>query len=237
MSTLIPEWVDRALRQALPGRCAFCLGTAAPGAPWCASCFVELPWNPSACPRCGEPQSGPAGRLCGACLRQPPAFDRTHAPLRYDGEVLGLVQRFKFHASPRAGAVLLALLANGLAEASLAWPEALVPVPLHPRRARERGFDQAEWLARRLARRVGCPLGCAVRVRDTRSQRGLGRVARRRNLRQAFRVEGALPRRVALVDDVMTTGGTLDALARACRQAGAEAVEVWVVARTPLGRG
>ncbi|WP_245682191.1 ComF family protein [Billgrantia gudaonensis] len=237
MSTLSENWVDKALRYALPGRCAFCLGATDPGQPWCTGCFAELPWNLAACPRCGEPQYGAAGRVCGACLSRPPAFDRTHAPLCYAGEVLGLVQRFKFHASPRAGTVLLALLESALPETVRAWPEAMVAVPLHPQRARQRGFDQAEWLARRLVRRLGCPLKRAVRVRDTRSQRGLDRTARRRNLSEAFRIGGVLPRRVVLVDDVMTTGGTLDALARACRQAGAEAVEVWVVARTPLDRG
>ncbi|QTF91487.1 phosphoribosyltransferase family protein, partial [Halomonas sp. BM-2019] len=114
------------------------------------------------------------------------------------------------------------------------WPQAVVPVPLHPRRARERGFDQAEWLARRLARRLEVPLRRARRVRHTPSQRGLDRAERRANLRDAFRVEAALPPRVVLLDDVMTTGATLDALAAACRRAGAAEVEAWAVARTPL---
>ncbi|TFH88261.1 ComF family protein [Billgrantia azerbaijanica] len=234
LSTGLLDWVDRELRRALPGRCAFCLGAGERGCPWCAPCFAALPWNQPACPCCGEPGvDGLAGRICGACLREPPGFARTQAPLRYVGEVAGLMQRFKFQASPRAGTVLVALLEAGLPAERRAWPEALVAVPLHPRRARARGFDQAHWLASRLARRLALPMVRAVRRRDTRSQRGLDRAGRRRNLRHAFAVERALPRRVVLLDDVMTTGSTLDALARACRESGAEEVEVWAVARTP----
>ncbi|MDI5934078.1 ComF family protein [Halomonas kalidii] len=237
MSTAWIDLVDGALRRALPGRCAFCLAPGSDGHPWCEACFASLPWNLPACPCCAELQPGQlAGRLCGVCLRLPPAYDRARVPLRYEGEVAGLVRRFKFHASPRAGTVLLDLLMAGLSAEALAWPAAVVPVPLHPRRARERGFDQAGWLARRLARRSGRPLIEAERRRDTRSQRGLDRRERRANLRGAFRVEAALPSRVVLVDDVMTTGATLDALAVACRRAGAERVEVWAVARTPLGK-
>ncbi len=154
--------------------------------------------------------------------------------LRYEGDVARLMQRFKFHASPRAGTVLLELLERGLPQEALAWPQALVPVPLHPQRARERGFDQAGWLARRLARRYRLALHRAQRLNHTRSQRGLDRAERYRNLRNGFLVEGGLPSRVALLDDVMTTGATLDALAQACRAAGAREVEAWAVARTPL---
>ncbi len=227
--------VDEALRRALPGRCAFCLAPALGERPWCAACHEALPWNLPACPHCAEPQPGAlAGRPCGACLRRPPAFDRARVPLRYEAEVSGLVQRFKFHASPRAGAILLALLEESLTASARAFPGALMGVPLHPARARERGFDQADWLARRLARRLGVPHRVAHRRRDTRSQRGLDRSERRANLRGAFAVPGRLPPRLVLLDDVMTTGATLDALARACRRAGAEEIEVWVPARTPL---
>ncbi|GAA0581229.1 ComF family protein [Halomonas salifodinae] len=220
------------LRHALPGRCAFCLGPAGRQAPWCHDCLLALPWNLPACPRCGEPQPGQGlGRPCGACLRRAPAFDLTRAPLRYEGEVSGLIRAFKFHASPRAGSVLLELFWRSLSTPPV---EALVAVPLHDRRARQRGFNQAQWLARRLAARLDLPLIEAGRVRDTLSQRGLDRPARRANLRRAFRVEARLPARIALVDDVMTTGATLDALAMACRQAGAEVIEAWTLARTPL---
>lgn len=147
------------------------------------------------------------------------------------------MQRFKFHASPRAGYVLLELLERGLGPQALAWPQAVVPVPLHPKRARERGFDQADWLARRLAVRHGVKLSRAIRRRHTRSQRGLDRAERYRNLRNGFEVRKPLPARVALLDDVMTTGATLDALAEACLAAGASEVEAWAVARTPLHVG
>ncbi len=235
LSTRAGFGVDQWLRRQLPGRCAFCLGIAEQAHPWCGTCFAALPWNLPACPRCAEPLLGRLqARPCGRCLRDPPSFDRSRVPLRYAQEVAGLMQRFKFSGSPRAGAVLLALLEAGLPEAALAWPEALVPVPLHPRRARERGFDQAEWLARRLARRLQLPLVRAQRRRNTPTQRGLDREERRRNLSGAFVIEAALPYRVVLLDDVMTTGATLGALAVACRAAGAREVEAWAVARTPL---
>ncbi|MDX1465434.1 MAG: ComF family protein [Halomonas sp.] len=227
--------VDGWLRRALPGRCVFCLSSLPGEAPWCADCFARLPWNRPACDGCGEPQPpAQAGLRCGRCLRRHPAFDRARVPLRYADEVAGLVQRFKFDASPRAGSLLLELLVAGLTSDERAWPGALMAVPLHPRRARERGFDQARWLARRLARRLDRPLVRAVRLRDTPSQRGLDRGERRANLRAAFGVPVGLPGRVALVDDVMTTGATLEALAVACRRAGAREVEAWAVARTPL---
>ncbi len=235
LSTYVISVVDGALRRALPGRCAFCLEAAAPAAPWCSSCFSALPWNLAACPHCAEPlPEALAGEPCGHCLMAPPAFGRSRVPLRYEAEVAGMLRRFKFHASPRAGAVLLALLEEKLAAEARGWPEAIVAVPLHPQRARERGFDQAGWLARRLARRLGVPLVRAERHRDTPSQRGLDRDERQRNVRGVFRVGVPLPGRVALLDDVMTTGATLNALALACRRAGAREIEAWAVARTPL---
>ncbi|WP_424779127.1 ComF family protein [Onishia taeanensis] len=195
---------------------------------------------------------------CGACLTQTPAFDSAWVPLRYEQEVMRLVQAFKFSASPRAGTLLLSLIEEGQAEryeegteerfeegaeggaaestASSAFgqrPDAVIPVPLHPQRARERGFDQADWLGRRLAHRLGVPCMTAQRVRMTPTQRGLPRKARRANLRNAFMIERPLPAHVVLLDDVMTTGATFDALAKACRAAGAQRIEAWAVARTP----
>ncbi len=231
--------LDRALRISLPGHCAFCLGATRAGSAWCQPCFETLPWNMAACPVCAEPQVSLAlaGYRCGHCVTRPPAFLATQAPLCYQGEMLQLMQRFKFSASPRSGHVMLKLFERGVPAAVLAWPEALIPVPLHPKRARERGFDQADWLARRLAARHGLRRYRAQRRCHTPSQRGLDRSERFRNLRDAFVISATLPERVALFDDVMTTGATLDALARACLEAGAQEVQAWAIARTPLARG
>ncbi|HEY5791083.1 MAG TPA: ComF family protein, partial [Gammaproteobacteria bacterium] len=148
-----------------------------------------------------------------------------------------LVTGLKFHGQLAGARLLGGLLAEQLAGDPGPWPQALLPVPLHPRRLRQRGFNQALELARPLARELGLALlpDACVRRRDTAAQSGLERAARRRNVRGAF----ALPRplglhHVALVDDVMTTGQTLEALARVLREDGVEQVEVWCVARAGL---
>lgn len=251
LSTSGAYWVNHWLRCALPGHCAFCLGETPPATHWCVDCWEQLPWNDHACVGCAEPMAmganeGNGAVRCGVCLTRPPVFDGAFAPLRYEEEVARLMQTFKFAASPRAGVLLLSLLEAGLegrigasAHQHEAFRlagqgvDAIIPVPLHPRRARERGFDQADWLGQRLARRMGLPVMKARRMRVTPTQRGLARQARRTNLRDAFMIDSPLPQSVLLLDDVMTTGATFDALAKACRAAGAQRIEVWAVARTP----
>ncbi|WP_254281413.1 ComF family protein [Halomonas sp. TA6] len=224
---------DQALRRALPGHCAFCLSPVDGTTPWCDPCLLRLPWIVYACPVCAEPlPTSAAGRHCGACLKWPPTFRHARVALRYEGEIAALMQRFKYSGSPRAGAILLALLLRQQATLER-MPEAIVGVPLHPRRARTRGFDQVAWLARRVSRELGVPLRRARRGRMTDTQVGLGRRERQANVKGAFAIEGTLPARVLLLDDIMTTGATLEALAQACRNAGAREIDVWAVARTP----
>lgn len=235
MSTKRLGKVDCVLRRALPGPCTFCLAQTLPGEPWCAACFATLPWNNHACVQCAQPQPEAVPGVCGRCLRHPPPFVRSRVGLRYEGEVAALMQRFKFLAEPRAGTVLVTLMQASLAGLDRSQlPQALLALPRHADRARERGFDQAEWLTTRLARQLELPCFTARRVRQTPTQRGLDRQARRRNLRGAFVVDVPLPERVAVVDDIMTTGASLQALTDACLVAGADEVEAWAVARTPL---
>ncbi|MGC3871900.1 ComF family protein [Halomonas sp. GXIMD04776] len=155
--------------------------------------------------------------------------------MRYEGAVAALVQRFKFAGEPRAGALLVDLMLASLSRLPREeCPEMLIAVPRHPVRAKEFGFDQAVWLAQQLARRLEIPCLMARRIRCTPTQRGLDRRARLRNVQDAFGLEAALPAHVAVVDDIMTTGASLDALAETCRKAGAIHVEAWAAARTPL---
>lgn len=141
--------------------------------------------------------------------------------------------RLKYHGELAIAPALGCCLAHAVEPA--ARPDRLVAMPLHPARVRARGFNQAGEVARTLAQRLGILLDTTScrRVRDTPPQMGLRRDARRRNLRGAFACTGEMRGlRIAIVDDVMTTGASLDELAKTLRQAGAASVEAWVVART-----
>ena len=174
---------------------------------------------------------------CGRCQRQPWPFSFVLAPLLYAFPVNGLLKAFKyrrhgFHAPP-----LAAILHDSVAEKAGAI-DAVVPVPLHWSRHRERGFNQAAELARPLARRLGLPLWQAPRrVRRTPPQSGLAERARLRNLANAFALHGRAPyRSVLIVDDVITTGATVRQLGETLRRSGVEELAVVAVARAVAGR-
>ena len=205
---------------------------------------------PGACAGCTQPLPREAV-LCSACDARlprlvPPRDPRPPAPLAacvataaYAGDVESWIRRFKDPRpglagfDPGAEAVARVLIREAAASLD-APPDWVVPVPQHPRRLRARGFHPAGLLAREVARTLNAPLArdALLRVRDTPSQRGLGRAARRANLRDAFRAAGPVAGSVALVDDVTTTGSTLVAAARALRRAGAEQVVGVCAART-----
>jgi len=214
----------------MPQCCALCRSPCA-SALLCAGCHAALPGLGAACARCALP--GDAS-VCSRCLRRPPAWTHAVAAWRYAYPVDRLLQALKY----RGRLALAEPLADGLAQAVLArgaaLPDFVVPVPLAASRQRERGFDQARLLAARVAQRSGIALAPAlVRVRDSGPQAALPLAARAANVRDAFVARVALHgARVALVDDVMTTGATLAAATQALRGAGASGVEVWVAART-----
>lgn len=225
----------------LPARCLGCGAVvSAPGA-LCAGCWAGLRFlGPPHCACCGYPFAfapGEGDALCGGCLRARPAFRQARAVLAYDAASRGMLLAFKHgdrtDAAPAFGAWLARAGAPLLAEAEL-----VVPVPLHWSRLFSRRYNQSALLALAVGRLAGLPVApdLIVRRRRTRSQGGLGRAGRRRNVQGAF----AVPRRrrarlagrhVLLVDDVYTTGATADACARALLQAGAAAVDLLTLAR------
>lgn len=227
--------LPRLLQALWPPRCLVCGERGDRGRDLCRSCTGALPWLHSACPTCALPLPMPAS-TCGACLRRAPPLGAVHAAFLYARPLDRLLPRFKFHGDLAAGRLLSQLLADACAD--WARPDALVPIALHRARLRQRGYDQALELARPLARRHGivlCPQ-LLVRHRATAPQSVQSDAdTRRRNLRDAFAVpaDAALPAHVALVDDVMTTGATLHAAAKALRRAGVARVDAWVCARVP----
>jgi len=223
----VRELLSGLLELALPPSCAGCGSAVLASAVLCARCDARLPRL----------------ALDGVYAGSPSPLAACCAAVAYQGDVEEWIQRFKY---PRRGwrgldpaplGVVRRLVLEAARGAPGPPPERIVPVPLHPRRLRERGFNPAALLARSIAREQRCRFDAAllVRVRDTPSQTGLDRRARRANVRAAFRVRAGVrtPRVVWLVDDVVTTGSTLVECARVLRRAGARHVVAICVARTP----
>ncbi|MEL7448391.1 MAG: ComF family protein [Pseudomonadota bacterium] len=226
----------------LPPQCVLCGGAgSAPGVDLCAGCRLDLPRNVPACQRCAEPLGTMLVRSpwCGHCIARPPPWDAAFCAFRYGFPVDHLLTGLKFRRQLAHGRVLgLCLL-----EELVPWlarrgreplPQALVPVPLHWRREWHRGFNQACEIARPLAAALRLPLRRDVvkRVAATSEQSGLRGAARRQNVSEAFAAKrGHGLSHVAIVDDVVTTGSTVEALTRELRASGVARVEVWSCAR------
>jgi ComF family protein len=218
-----------AINALLPQDCFLC---AAPAGDCllCPACVASLPHlTPERCPLCALPTPGAA--VCGACLKQAPHFDATQAVFRYEFPVDRLIQSLKY-AHRLAGADFLG---RELAQLQVPFrPDLILPVPLAPARLAERGFNQALEIARPLARALDVSLETSRVHRrcDTAPQASLPWKERKRNIRHAFECELDLTgKAVLVVDDVMTTGATLDELARTLKAHGAARVENFVLAR------
>lgn len=217
-----------------PGNCRLCSARTPAGQPLCAGCAAALPRITSACPRCAAPLAAASTTACGTCQQQRLHFDATQALFHYQPPVDRLIQHLKYHRQLSLARVLGRLLTEHLRTGTIPWPDMLVPVPLHRTRLRERGYNQSLELARVIAQQLGLPLATRAvrRVRATSSQTTLTSGERRRNVRNAFHtMVNFSGKRVAIIDDVMTSGHTVNALAKCLRRAGAIGVVVWVVAR------
>jgi len=216
--------------------CLFCSSSIKKGhLSICRDCLDGLSYQgPDVCRQCGL--TAYQSKICGNCLRSTPAFDRTLALFQYQYPVSSLLQRYKYGNQLDIATVLGKLLSKHLSSSPL--PDVLIPMPLHPHRLQERGFNQAVEIARVVSHEIEIPLDvhACKRVKFSAPQVTLPLKQRVRNMRNAFSCERSLENlRVALLDDVMTTGASLNALATAVKKAGAMHVECWVVARTHPG--
>lgn len=239
--------------------CLTCLDVPAGRRGFCSACEEDLPWQPPGCYRCGVAltqqwavdlqigaavtalPSGPVGPLCSRCCHQAPVFDRCHCTFAYEPPVSDMIRRLKDHT----GFAECRALGNCFAEhfvrfhddTSLPLPDLLLPVPLHPSRLRSRGFNQALLLARHLSRRTGIPVlvNSCQRQAGT-AQRGLNAEERLRNMQDVFRPLAGTAltagRRLAIIDDVVTTTATTQAMAAAVHNDAATRIDVWALARS-----
>jgi ComF family protein len=215
-----------------PPSCYLCLDPGqAPALELCRGCEDDLPRNRSACPACAEPDHG--GLPCAGCRRHAQCFDAAFVPYGYEFPLPELIHRFKYRGQLSIGRILGTLLGRRLAERGRPRVDAIVPVPLYPAREARRGYNQAREIAGFVSQALGLPLrdGLVRRIRDTEEQAALPGIVRATNVSGAFGLRGLPPLRVAIVDDVLTTGATANAVARVLRDGGCRHIEVWAVAR------
>lgn len=214
----------------------------------CTTCEVELPFSPAACITCAAPLKSNTLKQCGQCLINPPAIDRLITCFDYLYPINKWVPAFKFSQQTALASWLAKHLADSIitdsrltnsvsANAQAEFlPEAIIAVPLHGKRLKQRGYNQSELIAKHLSRLFDIPLltGAVIRTKVTEAQSGLSLKQRQSNIRQAFKVTQELPDHMAIVDDVFTTGSTLNELSRQLKLAGCQRTQGWVIAHAPL---
>lgn len=225
---IIQDWL-------FSGNCELCNTAVKSGVVLCGECERSLIRPQNYCTVCADTlDTGVEGQLCGRCQTQPPAYDQVSAVLRYGEPVDQLIQDLKFNNKLYLAPVLGGLLTKHIIDLRLPLPDVLLPVPLHRARLRSRGYNQSLEIARPIGRELGITIDSrlAVRNRNTEPQSSLRPAQRARNVRRAFKLTRPIDNlRIALIDDVMTTGHTVNALAEILKKAGVKEVLVWVVAR------
>ena len=211
--------IRRLISTFYPPRCVLCGSTGFSDMDICEVCYHDLPWIGSACTQCAMPLAKHSGDhlKCGLCLKKPPAFDRSLSLFSYEKEAVTLIHQLKFHEKLAYSRLLGNMLADAIDKSPAELPDCILPVPLYKKRLRQRGFNQSIELARPVANRfkIAIDVQSVKRVRDTKTQTGLDRTQRRKNIHSAFHIAHTITaKHVAIVDDVVTTQSTVNELAR-----------------------
>jgi len=197
-----------------------------------------MPIEPPVCTVCGRPFHGPqgTGHICGLCIKDPPSFNTARSVFQYQGSVRTLIHRIKYNDDGYALSALSSMVRERVLLDHLK-PDMVIPVPLHSKRLRKRGFNQSLRLAGTIFPHIPQGIDVLTRILNTKPQTELSMKERFRNVRNAFEVANSLPEGVEtilLLDDVYTTGATVRACAKALKRAGAKEVHVFTVARTVM---
>ena len=201
----------------------------------CPNCSAALPRLGQSCQRCALPIT--LGQYCGRCLTNPPIRHRTRSLFRYTSPVNRLIADMKYHSQLQLADYLAHQLALAVQQQceSESKPQLLIPIPLHPKRLRQRGYNQSVELAKTLSKHLNIPLdnNALIRIKNTLPQTQLPYAKRKQNIKSAFQCRHAtLPEHIVLIDDVLTTGHTADMAAKVCLKQGEKKVELWTIARS-----
>ena len=226
------------IKDLLTGCCVLC-GYQVKKPPFiCHACHNSLPHNHYACWQCALPLTADTTQtLCGNCQSSPPPFSQTIAACRYEYPIDELITQFKYHEKLHFLPIVANLLLQKINNPIDGWspPDQLIAVPMHRKQLNQRGFNQADLIARYLSKKLNITYnknGCS-RIKNNPSQRILKAKQRKQNLKNAFIASTSVQnKKIAIIDDVMTTGATVEELAKVLLKAGAKKVDVWCIART-----
>lgn len=234
MKPHVDAWLHSIQQALIPACCVICLAGTDLEADICRHCHADLPRLKRQCRHCALPLALAAdSNVCPTCVRRP-LFDHAFAGFYYHSPISWLISGLKYRRQVSHARLIGWLLAQQMHQYELPRPDLLVPMPLHPTAFRRRGFNQAELMARYLVKRLNWPLSedHFIRIRDTPRQSRLKADQRRANVRHAFRAQKSVQGlHITLLDDVMTTASTAQALANCARRDGATRVDVVCLAR------
>lgn len=232
---MVNNWLHIIQDYFIPPTCILCGQSGFNSQDICPLCFGDLQKNIHCCYRCAESfeTANTLPQLCGHCLNQSPAFDESHVPFIHQGIIRYLIASLKFNKQFKNARLLGYLLANYLTKTA-EMPEFIIPVPLHKKRYKERGFNQSVEIAKTVSKILNVPVDTklCIRARDTPHQVSLQAKQRQENIKHAFLVERSVNiHHVAILDDVITTGATVNEIALTLKKAGVSRVDVWGCAR------
>jgi ComF family protein len=227
--SLLPHRFWQLYSKLMPIPCRLC-GAMTQKQAICQPCLDNFPSLGDVCPRCATPITG--AHLCGHCLNQSPEQDLSFSLFPYLDPIKYLIADLKYHDKIFLSAFFADLMAQKLKHRSL--PSLLIPIPLHPNRIRQRGYNQSFELAKALSVCLGIPTSneYLIKIINTQSQAAIPFKARKKNIQHAFKcIQNHVPTHIAIIDDVLTTGHTASAAAKQLRKIGATTIEIWTIAR------
>ena len=200
----------------------------------CQECISELPYKNQSCSRCAIPLESSNSPVCGHCLTKPPSYDVLLSPFEYHFPLDKLITELKFRQKLYHAHTLGHLFSQYIQSKATPLPECIIPVPLHPKRLQQRGYNQSLEIARVVSKKLKIPIDRKLceRIKNTDPQSGLDAKSRQQNIKNAFKVKRHHHyNHVAILDDVVTTGYTVEAVAEMLRQQNIKVIQVWSIAR------
>ena len=234
MNFTLNNLTKTSLNWLFPKKCHVCKRAPQENHPCCESCYNELPFQHHACQQCGQRLIANSN-YCGRCSNSPPIFDACFCPFQYKGIIKTHIQRFKYYDKPELMNFLVELLEFELQANKVQLPELIIPVPLHINRLRYRGYNQSLLLARALSSKLDIPMtqNFIQKHRNTDTQAGLSLKKRQNNLNGSFQMKkNYSAKSVVIIDDVVTSGATVNEISKILKKNGVDYVQVWGIAHT-----